>query len=161
MFTFKLLNSKERKRVLEQLEAQFGLDPSFLKKYAFLLQETKQRLYLANANIVEEDLESLRPDALGLYFGTLIPNNEIRLTIEGGQLLGPFATKNVLELDDEQFRHWIRGNALDLATEQRGFLLLKHNNDYCGCGKPVLDEKHGTVSLHNYIPKTRYVRSDD
>jgi len=161
MFNAKLINSKERKHLLQQLEVQFGCDCAFLKEYAIFYQENQGRIMIAPQTILDEDLQTLRVDSLGLYIGTQLPNNEIRLSIEGSQLIGPHATKNVIELDDREFGKWIRGNVVEKETDIHGFVLLKHNDDFCGCGKPVRDEKTNVISIHNYIPKTRYVRSED
>ncbi|WP_297500764.1 hypothetical protein, partial [Thermococcus sp.] len=42
----------------------------------------------------------------GVYFGR-IESDGIRLTIEGSFLVGPKATKNVVELDDERARRYL------------------------------------------------------
>jgi NOL1/NOP2/fmu family ribosome biogenesis protein len=162
MFNFVILNSKERKKILEKLEDQFDCDTAFLKSYAFLFKENDGRVHICNADVAEElSKKELRVDTAGLYIATLLPNGELRLSIEGSQLLGPHSKKNILEITDDEFAMWIRGHAVEKETDLRGFVMLKHGEDFCGCGKPVRDEKSGKKSIHNYIPKTRYVRSED
>lgn len=162
MFNFVILSSKERKKILERLEAQFGCDTKFLKEFVFLFKEHDGRVHVCNREVAEELAKpGLRVDSAGLYIATLLENGELRLSIEGSQLVGPHATKNILEINDKEFAEWIRGHAIEKETTLKGFVILKRGADWCGCGKPVRDEKTGTISIHNYIPKTRYVRSDD
>ena len=161
MFNLELLNAKERKRLIAQLEKQFGCGAEPLRPYALLLNESSGRISIVNEDVLELDLRGLHADAVGLYLGTKLANGEVRLSIEGSQLLGPHSTRNVLDLTDENFFHWIRGRAVEKETDLKGFVILRHGQDYCGCGKPVLDEKSQRVAIHNYIPKTRYVRSED
>ncbi len=160
MFNAQLMNSKERKKTFQQLEIQFGCDCAFLKEYAILYQENKGRIILATPDLMDDQLQQLRIDSLGLYLGAKIPNGEIRLSVEGSQLIGPHATKNVIELDKKEFDHWMRGNPVEKPTDIHGFVILKHGEDFCGCGKPVRDEKTNIVSIHNYVPKTRYVHGE-
>lgn len=159
MAALRSLNSKERKKVLAQLEVQYGCETDFLKAYVFLLQETKRKYFIVNEALFGFDLAELRVDSLGLYLCCELKNGELRLSIEGSQLLGPHATKGILNLDDDEFARWIRGANLEKETELRGFLIVRHGSDFVGAGKPV--EKSGKVIIHNYIPKTRYVRSDE
>jgi NOL1/NOP2/fmu family ribosome biogenesis protein len=155
------LNSKERKRIIEQLESQYGGDLSFLKAFTFLHQENRDKYYIANEELFELPLDELKVETLGLYIGGRLKNGEIRLSIEGSQLIGPKAEKNILELSDEEFHLWIRGNDIEKETDLQGFLIIKHGDDFVGSGKPVNDEQQGRIIIHNYVPKTRYVRSDD
>jgi len=159
--SLQLLNAKERKRLLAQLEAQFGCDASVLKGYRFR-ENARGRIFVANEELFERfDLEVMKTDSVGLYVCTRLSNGALRMSVEGSQLIGPSSTKNVLTLDDAEFAKWIRGNDVAKVTDLKGFVLVRHGEDFCGCGKPVLDEKSGTVTVHNYVPKTRYVRSND
>ncbi|MBR9693198.1 hypothetical protein GOV07_04715 [Candidatus Woesearchaeota archaeon] len=161
MANLRTLSSKERKKVLEQLEKQYGCDTKFLKQYVFLFQEKRKRYFIVNEDVLELDLEKLPVDSLGLYLCGLMGNGELRLSIEGSQLLGPKSKKNILEIDEKEFFDWIRGVDIEKETEREGFVIIKHKKDFCGAGKPVLNEKTGTTVIHNYVPKTRYVRSKD
>ena len=162
MFNFVILNSKERKKIFEKLEEQFGCDTEFLKQFVFLFKEHDGRVHICNRAVAEELANAgLRVDSAGLYIATLLENGELRLSIEGSQVVGPHAKTNVLEITAKEFQQWIRGHAIEKETDLKGFLIVKHGEDFCGCGKPVRDEKTGTISIHNYIPKTRYVRSEE
>lgn len=156
MVNLRTLKSKEQKRILEQLEEQYGCDASFLKSYVFLYQEKKEKYFIVRKEVYELPLDELNVQSLGLYFCSW--NGALRLSIEGSQLVGSRATRRVLELSDEEFHDWMRGRDLEKEVGERGFLILKHGSDFCGAGKPV--ERRGITHLKNYVPKSRYVRSE-
>lgn len=151
------LNSREKKRVHQQLQEHYGYTGTL--EYEFYLNENKKKYFLLGKEASDYDTEGMRVETYGLYFAREMPDG-IRLTIEGTQLIGPDCTKAILELGDEQHNLWIRGNDLTVGDELSGWLILKHNNDFVGCGKVVKKEINGehNISLHNYIPKARYVR---
>ena len=91
---------------------------------------------------------------LGLYIGK-IESGEIRLSIEGSQLIGPTAKKNVLEITEKQVRNWLRGQNLETNSKQKAFVILKHKKDFLGSGKM----KKGKVI--NSVPKIRRIKSQD
>ncbi|MBC7094569.1 hypothetical protein [Thermococcus sp.] len=86
----------------------------------------------------------------GLYFGK-IESDGIRLTIEGSFLVGPKATKNVIEVGEEDAKLWLSGKDLKTSTEMRGWVILKWGLYYLGCGKA----KDGIIK--NYVPKERRI----
>ena len=85
---------------------------------------------------------------MGMYFGH-VKNNELRLSIEGSQLLHKSAKKNVLELDDENAKKWMDGQDIDMETSKNGFQIIANNGSALGCGK-ISKEK-----LLNFVPKER------
>ena len=153
------LNSKEKKQFLQQLQNQYGYEKGLTQD--ILVNKNKGRYYLVTPELLEFDFEEQRVETIGMYFATLVSPNDLRLTIEGSQIIGPYATKNVHAIDDEETKQWIRGQNLSIETELAGWLILKHESDkgvdYLGCGKIV--QKNDEQVIHNYIPKTRYVRS--
>lgn len=155
VLNLKKLNSKEKKKILKVLEENYGFTDKL--DYIFLLKEKKGKIYLLNKEFEDIDLEELKVDSLGLYLGALLDNNKIRLSIEGCQLIGPFAKKNVFEINDALHKLWIRGYNLEVNPEMNGFIIIKHNKDFIGCGKFVFEEGQ----IHNYIPKARRILSKD
>lgn len=109
-------------------------------------------IFLISRDIEKLDLERLRIDSLGLYFGQL-RNGELRLSIEGSQIVGKTAAKNVVELNDAEFRQWLQGEDIEKTlTDCSGYVLVKHNTDFIGCGKL----KEGKIL--NFVPKARRVK---
>jgi len=157
----KRLNSKEKKVLLQRLQAQYGYEEEF--PYDVLLNENKMKYYLIKPEVLDFPIENYRIETIGLYFGQLMPEEVVRFTVDGSQIIGPYATKQVYELTDEQFHEWIRGRDLEVETDLESWIIIKHGEDYVGSGKIVHKSEAGEEKtlIHNYVPKTRYVRSED
>lgn len=147
-----ILNAKERKMINQLLEEQWGFTEKL--EYVYLLT-TRNRLFFVNRDIEHLNLTGLRISSVGLYIGELLHEKELRLSIDGSQIIGPYATRNVIELDDTQARLWLKGQDLDMETKSNSFIILKHDDDFLGCGKA----KEGRIL--NYVPKTRRILAAD
>jgi NOL1/NOP2/fmu family ribosome biogenesis protein len=147
MENLKILNTREKKEIQKLLDKQF--DSNFKLEYEVFMN-SKNRIYLLNRDVVKVKLDELRINSLGLYFGEVY-ENEIRLSIEGSEIVGKTAKKNVLSLSDEEAKKWMSGEDFELNTKLNGFVIVKNNNDFLGCGK-VSNSK-----LYNYVPKERRV----
>ncbi|MBR9700800.1 hypothetical protein GOV11_02960 [Candidatus Woesearchaeota archaeon] len=151
----KVLNSKERKRVRQDLEAQYGFSGDL--DYGMLLKEKKQKISLITKKIDEITLDGVRVDTLGMYFAAYF-NGKLRLSIEGSQMIGDSCSKNVVDISKKQMQGWIQGEKLeaeefDNLPDEGSFVIIRHEKDYIGCGKV----SQGAVT--NYIPKSRYVHA--
>jgi len=147
MQQLKILNKKEIKGILSQIEKQWGakldIDLAFLKNQ-------KNRIYLVNKDISKIELSKLRINTIGMYFCEVNPIG-IRLSIEGSQIIGPKATKNIAELDENQGKQWIKGEDLEIKGDYSGFVIIKSDKDYIGTGK----YKDGKI--FNYVGKERRI----
>ena len=138
-------NTREKKEIIKALEKEYG----FTKKLDYVFLRNKEdKIYIISRDIEKLDLNKLRINSIGSYFGEL-RNGEIRLSIEGAQIIGPKATKNVIELNEEKIEEWFKGFDVDYESDYKGFVIIKNNNDYYGSGK--LKEN----KILNYIPKIR------
>lgn len=148
---WKILNSRETKELVGAIREQWGSDLSgFLSGYG-LLEGKDGDIFIISRAIEQLDLESLNVESLGLYFGQM-RNGELRLSIEGSQVVGKAATKNIIGVDDGEFRQWLSGS--DLEKDYRGcsgYVIIKHGSDFIACGKC----KDGRIL--NYVPKARRV----
>jgi len=151
MQNLKILNKKQVKEILAIIKNQW--DCTHNLDYIFLLNE-KNKLYIVNKDINKIDLSKLRINSLGLYFGEL-KNNQLRLSIEGSQLIGKFAKNNVIKLNDKEARLWLKGYDIEKKAKSEGFVILKHNTDYLGTGR-YKDNK-----IFNFVPKTRRIMASD
>lgn len=140
----KVLNKKEIKKILKTINTQFGSD--FNEEYSVLAN--KERIYILNKTFEGIPDEVLYYFQAGLYFASFMKDG-IRLTIEGSQLVGKTATKNVLELSRNQLHEWIKGYDVHDLTVADGYYLIKYLDDFYGSGK-VKESK-----LFNYVPKGR------
>ena len=98
-------------------------------------------------------LEVKGPDRQGVYFAR-IESDGIRLSIEGSFLVGPRATKNVVELDDERARRYLAGESVQIDENLHGWVIVKWRNYFLGSAKA----KEGR--LINYVPGDRRLRLD-
>ena len=151
MHNNKFLNKKQARAILDLLKKQWDCEIEL--DYVFMLSD-KDKVYIVNRDIERIDLSKLRINSLGMYLGE-IKHNEIRLTIEGAQLIGPHAKKNIIELDDKEARLWLKGYDIEKEATAQGFVIIKHNNDFLGSGR----YKEGKIS--NFVPKTRRIMATD
>lgn len=143
----KILNNKEIKEICKLIEKQWGAKPKL--DYGFL-QNNKNRVFIISKDISKIDLSKLRLNSVGMYFCE-IDDKGIRLSIEGSQIIGPKATKNVVELNEEETKKWFKGENLEIKGDYSGFLIIKNNNDFLGTGK------YSNGKILNYVGKSRRV----
>ena len=145
MSNLKFLNKKEQKDIISCLKKQWGFEDEL--DYVFVLNED-EKIYIVNNEAKHVDLSKLRVNALGSYFGR-IDRDGFRLSIEGAQMIGPFAKKGILELGKDEVKDWMKGIDIDRDMPEKGFLIMKHGDDYLGCGKAI----EGRIM--NFVPKIR------
>lgn len=143
----KFLSSRELKPVLKKLDEQFGCGASWSDNFFFLMNN-KDRLFIVSKDVAKIDLSQLKINSIGLYFGEF-KHGELRLSIEGSQLIGKLAKKGVVGLAKEQLKIWFKGEDLDFENDIKGFVILKNDADFVGCGR-VKDGK-----ILNFVPKAR------
>ncbi len=148
---FTILNSKEQKQIWRMVEVQWGIAQ---KPDGVLLRNNKNNIFLVNRDIEKALDQNLRIDAAGLYILEQPNPNEMRLSVEGTQLLGSHATKNIIDLDERNAREWLKGRNVETKIVTKEFQIVRHKNNYMGCGK--LSGKE----LRNYMPKTRRILAD-
>ena len=149
--SLRILNTREKKEINKRIFEQWGCELD--KGFVFLLSN-KNKLYIADKDIGRVSVSDMRVDNIGLYVAT-VDDNSVRLSIEGSQIIGPHARKNVVGVDDVQMREWFRGNDLRVKVEGgiSGFVIIRHGRDFIGCGK--VTEK----GILNFVPKTRRILS--
>jgi NOL1/NOP2/fmu family ribosome biogenesis protein len=139
------LSTRDLKPVLAYFKEQWGAEFDF--PWAWY-QSTKNDLFVLSKDVTKIDAQKLRINSVGLYVGEY-KNHEIRLSIEGSQLIGPHAKKNVLELNNKEFLRWLKGEDMETKEPSTGFVIIKSGDDFAGCGKV----KEGV--LLNFVPKAR------
>lgn len=147
-----ILNRKETKEIEEYLWERFGAH----EIPGRLFQLGEEKIFLFSGEASDDDIRELEKmvpvERLGVYFAKVI-NGEIRLSIEGTQILKDQIKKNIFELDEEQAEKWMQGQELNVHMGQKGFFVMKYKNDFLGCGK-ASEEKIG-----NFIPKMRRLKN--
>lgn len=139
-----IYNSKQTKKFLQQIEQQFGFkwETNF-----YFMESGKQKVYVINKELNQINLDDLRIDTLGLYIGKYQIDG-FRPSIEGSQLIGPLATKNVVEINQEQRHLWLKGFDIEINGPEE-IILVKYESDFLGAGKIVKNK------LLTGIPKSR------
>jgi NOL1/NOP2/fmu family ribosome biogenesis protein len=90
-----------------------------------------------------------------MYFGRLKRNEKIQLSVEGSQIVGRLANKNIAIVDDENISRYMEG--LDckwdklINCEVNNFVLIKNENDFFGSG--ILRED----KIESLVPKARRI----
>ena len=138
--------SRELKVFLQLVERQYGKVPPLFSEVAFV--QSKERIFIVTRDLDKINLKNIRINSLGLYIAE-VKGEQLRLSIEGSQLIGPHAIKNVCELTRPQLEQWFKGEDVKLEGTYEGFVILKHGNDYLGSGK----FKEGYIL--NFVPKAR------
>ena len=149
MKQLRILNTREIREIISKLEEQYGCALRALQRdYAFLMDQ-KDKIYIISRDVDLIDFEKLRINSMGLYFAELGKGNQLRLTMEGSQIVGPHAVKSVVELNKEQVKQYFQGQEVDIAIDVEGqpFVLMKYKNDFFGAAK----YKDGKIL--NYLPK--------
>lgn len=151
MIPLKFLNKQEKEKIVRKLNEQFGITELPWKVAKF----GKERIIIFSGEISEKDIFEFdkfsRIEGLGVYFAKE-QNEEIRLSIEGIQLLKDQIKKNIFELNEEQAEQWMLGNELTLTTGKKGFFIMKFKDDFLGTGK-ISENK-----ISNFIPKPRRLK---
>jgi NOL1/NOP2/fmu family ribosome biogenesis protein len=144
-----ILSGKKIREIHQMLKHRFGFDRRLDYNFS---KSGKGRIWVYSKEVDKIRLKDLNVEAIGLYF-CFREMNGLRLSIEGAQLIGKYAKKNVIELDEEQVQRWIRGFDLDVEEKlENGYVILKFGKDIIGCGK----YKNG--KLLNIVRKGRRIK---
>ncbi len=149
--SLRILPTKQIKFFKKLIKEQWGAD--FKDDFVFLMS-TKNRIYLAHKDIGKVNLNKLKINTIGMYFAEF-RKEKLRLSIEGSQLIGPLAKKNVVELPDVFIIPWLRGIDIAFKAEGSDFVIIKNKSDFMGCGKVMQDK------ILNFIPKARRLMVED
>ncbi len=130
-------NNEHRKYFVER----FGVPEDIMKKYSFW--ERGKRVWAFTGSYIEMDnIETLGIKALSLR-STPKPSTAFL------RVIGIHATKNVVELDEEQALNFMRGEDIHASfSADRGYVIVKSAQDILGCGF-----YNGKDLLINQIPK--------
>ena len=141
------LSRKEAKAILAFAEQNWGADLEFLlDEYGFRITSSND-VYIVSRDVEKLDLKLLRVTGVGIYLGEFYQG--LRLSVEGAQIIGPHAKKNVIKISDVELDAWFHGEEFSTDETNNGLFILKHNNDFVGCAKVT----NGRV--FNFLPKSR------
>ncbi len=147
----KILSSSQKKKITKELNENFGI-----KNIPYLfLKFGKEKIRLYSGNLSKEELNkldhSINIESAGLYFAKQ-EKTEIKLTLEGTQILKPEIKKNILTLNQEQKDKWLKGKNLEIK-HQPGPVILKYKEEFLGSGKSAGEE------IKNFISKKEKINN--
>ena len=147
----KFLKSPEKKEIEQQLNERFGI-----QELNFMLIETgREKIRGFSGSFTKEELidlsESINIELLGTYL--IKTEGDLRLSFDALHLLQDQITKNIFEINDQQYELWMRGHDLMDVKTEKGTLVIKYKNDFIGCGKSNGEK------ISNYVPKERRLRT--
>ncbi len=151
MQSLHFLTAKHSREILHKITDQWGGEYEYLLEEYALAQSNEGKVYLISRDIEKIDVSKFRLNSVGMYLVD-IENSGLRLSIEGAQLVGAKATKNIFEVSEAQARQWLSGNEIDLNEEDKkleGFIIIKFKKDIIGCGRI------SKGILYNFVPKNR------
>ncbi len=137
-----------RREILDWWEERFGIEPATFEGYSFW-EKGKGKVW-----ILRGDLDTpVRIEALGMTF-LRTRQRHWKPTTNAVQRFGRQATKNVIELDDEQAKRFVRGDDQELDWGgDWGYLVVSHGiaggPEPLGVGLYLHDE------LQSLVPKGR------
>lgn len=148
----KILAAQEKKQIEQKLNQQFGIKEIPGK----IVMRGAERLFFFTGEINEAEIRKIEDiipiEKIGVYFAKLI-NDDMKLTIEGTQILHSQINKGIFEINDTQAEEWMMGRELSIKTGLRGFVVIKNRSDLLGCGKASQDK------ITNFIPKSRRLKN--
>jgi len=149
----RLIKSSEKKEILNKLNNNYGIT-----SLPFLLIESgKEKVRGYTGHLSKEEILDLtriaKVEVIGLYLFKKEKDNELRLSFEApaNKEIQKQLSKNTIELNEEQSKSWMKGNDIEVPC-QEGYVVLKHKDDFLGCGK-----SNGKI-IFNHVPKDRRVR---
>ncbi|MGV8142721.1 MAG: methyltransferase RsmF C-terminal domain-like protein [Candidatus Pacearchaeota archaeon] len=146
-----IYDSKKRKKMLEQLNDRFGITE--IPK--FLFETGRERVRGFNGELTIDELYGLsritNVEFLGLYLFRADEDRSVRLSFDACLLLADQITKNIIDIDNEQLKVWMRGDNLPIVMA-KGMYIIRHGEDFLGC--TVCDGE----KLINFVPKERRLR---
>ncbi len=146
-----VLGSRDKRDLFVLFEEQWAIEiPRELRDEVWL-KDRDERIFLCTRAVAALPIDRMRAERAGVYLGA-IQRREFRLSVEGSQLFGPLARKNVVDLTREEAFRWLKGEDIARESESRAFVLVRHKSDFLGCGKLA----EGRII--NYVPKERRLR---
>ena len=144
----KFFSRKENKRIEKIIEKNYGAKLNLSD--VILAKTSNEKVWILAKDFKKLDTSKLKVVSAGLYLGRLKANEKILLSIEGCQLVGKHAQKNIAILNEAEAKKFVQGQDVEveksLDCEERNFVLVKHKNDFLGSGKFVNNKVENLVS---------------
>lgn len=147
------IKSNHKREIIKDLSKQFGIS----ELPYLLIQAGKEKIKAFSGSLSKDEIAKIsgavRVEFIGIYL--IKKETDYRLSFDASQILSSQLTKNIIDIDKEQYALWIRGYDLELKnpSEIRGTVLIRFNKDFFGCGKCSGNK------IYNYVPKERRLKT--
>ena len=147
------IKSTQKKEIVEKLNSIYGIsDLPYL-----LIESGKEKIRAFSGHLSKEEItkitEIARVEIVGWYILRQEGENDLRLSFDAPLILKSQISKGIVEITDEQFHLWIRGNDIEFTSEiTKGNVILKYQDNLVGSGKS------NGLKVFNYVPKDRRLR---
>ena len=150
--SLKIMNTREKKDLFKEIEAQYGIEKPILDRYEYL--ERSDKIWLTTRCALSHDLSNLKMEGIGILFARR--SATLKLTTNAIQLFAKHATKNILALNQQDTQNYLRGLDLENITTENKFtssyVIVKSKNDFLGCA--IYKDNR----LKNQLPKQRRIK---
>lgn len=147
----KFIKSNQKKEIIEKLKTQFGIS----ELPYLLIKSGKEKVRAFSGHLSKEEIFKITQIAnveiVGMYLLKQESPEDIRLSFDAPIILKDQITKNIVEINDEQFTSWIRGENIDIEGI-KGNVIIKYQDNFIGCGKS------NGLKIFNYVPRDRRLR---
>ena len=147
----KKMSEEEVEGLKRIIEKNYGCNIDFSSYDCYITK--RNEVFITIKNLEEELIKKV--SYFGFYFGKLKRNEKIQLSVEGSQIVGKIASKNIAILNDENISRFMEGLECEwenlINCETNNFVLIKHGEDFFGCG--ILREN----KIESLIPKARRI----
>jgi len=149
----KILDKGEIESIETIVENNYGAKID-LKQF-LVLGTFEEKIWLMSKDLFNLDFDKLQINSIGMNFGKLKRNGKINLTVEGSQMVGPEATKNICILNEENAKKFMQGSDVkpdeEINCECHNFSIIKFGEEILGSS--LLNEN----GVKNLLPKSRRI----
>ena len=137
--------------LLRKIEERFGIVPSVFEGYT-IYERRKGEFWMASPEALDVDLPFA--SRAGFRFAQLFSKGGFRLSTCAIQLFGRYATRNVVELTEDEREEFIRGRDLANRWEvEKGQVIVRYK------GIPLGSAVFTEGRLKNQVPTARRVKA--
>jgi len=121
------IKTPEKRHIVEKLNDNYGIsDLPYL-----LIESGKEKIRAFSGSLSKDEIIELgkicKIEIVGCYL-MKNENNELRLSFDAPLILKEQISKNVVDINDEQFKLWIRGHDIEFKEEvTKGNVVIRYN----------------------------------
>jgi NOL1/NOP2/fmu family ribosome biogenesis protein len=147
------IKTPQKREIVEKLKEIYGIE-----ELPYLLIESgKEKIRAFSGSLSKEEISEIMEianvEVIGLYLLRNEAENDFRLSFDAPLILKSQITRNIVDINEEQFNLWIRGENIDFLEQiPTGNVVLRYQNHLVGCGKS------NGLKVFNYVPKDRRLR---